>query len=204
MVYRPFSNLSRLVLAACAVGVGVTSLNAQTPGAAAPTGPNPSRVDVFMGYSYFGAHGQVKPAGINYSSIDLGAIGSGAYYMNKHVGGEAIFAAHPDGNNDGLYTISAGPIFRAPMQNFTLFAHGLVGAAKLGGPNQSNPFIYHEPYRWGPALTAGGGMDYDLPFFNNRFSLRLFEADYRWMHTNYGPAVPVPTAGVLGGRTNLS
>src|SRR6202000_798167 len=24
------------------------------------------------------------------------------------------------------------------------------------------------------------------------------------MHTNYGPAVPVPTQGVLGGRTNLS
>lgn len=204
MVYRPFSNLSRLVLAACAVGVGVVSLNAQTPGAAAPAGPNPSRVDVFMGYSYFGAHGEVKPAGIRYSSIDLGAIGSVAYYMNKYVGGEAIFAAHPDGNNDGLYTISGGPIFRAPMQNFTLFAHGLVGAAKLGGPNQSNPFIYHEPYRWGPTLTAGGGMDYDLPFFNNRFSLRLFEADYRWMHTNYGPATAIPTFGVLGGRTNLS
>jgi hypothetical protein len=204
MVYRPFSNLSRLVLAACAVGLGVGSLNAQTSGPAAPAGPNPSRFDVFTGYSYFGAHGQVKPAGINYSSIDLGAIGSGAYYMNKYVGGEAIFVAHPDGNNDGLYTISGGPIFRAPMQNFTLFAHGLVGGAKLGGPNQSNPFIYHEPYRWGPTLTAGGGMDYDLPFFNNRFSLRLFEADYRWMHTNYGPAVPVPTTGVLGGRTNLS
>jgi hypothetical protein len=204
MVYRPFSNLSRLVLAACAVGLGVGSLNAQTSGPAAPTGSNPSRFDVFTGYSYFGAHGQVKPAGISYSSIDLGAIGSGAYYMNKYVGGEAIFVAHPDGNNDGLYTISGGPIFRAPMQNFTLFAHGLVGGAKLGGPNQSNPFIYHEPYRWGPTLTAGGGMDYDLPFFNNRFSLRLFEADYRWMHANYGPAVPVPTQGTLGGRTNLS
>jgi hypothetical protein len=146
----------------------------------------------------------VKPAGISYSSIDEGAIGSGAYYFNKYVGGEAIFAAHPDGKNDGLYTISGGPIVRAPMQNFTLFAHGLVGGARLGGPNLSNPFIYHEPYRWGPTLTAGGGMDYQLPFFDNRFSLRLFEADYRWMHTNYGPAVPIPTFGTLGGRTNLS
>jgi outer membrane protein OmpA-like peptidoglycan-associated protein len=157
-----------------------------------------------MGYSYFGAHGQVKPAGIAYSSIDVGAIGSGAYYFNKYVGGEAIFAAHPDGKNDGLYTISGGPIFRAPMQNFTLFAHGLVGGGRLGGPNQSNPFIYHEPYRWGPTLTAGGGMDYQLPFFDNRFSLRLFQADYRWIHTNYGPSTTIPTGGVLGGRTNLS
>jgi hypothetical protein len=204
MVYRPFSNLSRLMLAACAVGLGVGSLNAQTSSTAAPVGINPSRIDVFMGYSYFGAHGQVKPAGISYSSINTGAMGSVAYYMNKYVGGEAIFAAHPDGNNDGLYTISGGPIFRAPMQNFTLFAHGLVGGAKLGGPNQSNPFIYHEPYRWGPTLTAGGGMDYDLPFFNNRFSLRLFQADYRWMHVNYGPSVAIPTGGTLGGRTNLS
>jgi hypothetical protein len=204
MVYRPFRKISRLLLAATAVGFGVGSVNAQAPSTAAPVGINPSRVDVFMGYSYFGAHGQVKPAGINYSSIDVGAIGSGAYYMNKYVGGEAIFAAHPDGKNDGLYTISGGPIFRAPMQNFTLFAHGLVGAGRLGGPNQSNPFIYHEPYRWGPTLTAGGGMDYDLPFFDNRFSLRLFQADYRWIHTNYGPATTIPTFGVLGGRTNMS
>jgi len=90
------------------------------------------------------------------------------------------------------------------MQNFTLFAHGLAGGARLGGPNQSNPFIYHEPYQWGPTLTAGGGMDYDLPFFDHRFSLRLFQADYRYIHTNYGPSTTVPTTGVLGGRTNMS
>ncbi len=53
-----------------------------------------------------------------------------------------------------------------------------LAAAGLAGPNIENP-PYHEPYRWGPTLTAGGGMDYDLPFFDNRFSLRLFEADYR-------------------------
>src|ERR1700721_3798689 len=96
MVYRPFSNLSRFMLAACAVGLGVGSLNAQTASTAAPVGINPSRVDVFLGYSYFGAHGQVKPAGIAYSSVALGDIGSGAYHMNKYVGGEAIFAPHPD------------------------------------------------------------------------------------------------------------
>jgi outer membrane protein OmpA-like peptidoglycan-associated protein len=204
MVYSPFRSFGRFVLAACAVSLGVASLGAQTPSTAAPVGVNPSRVDVFTGYSYFGAHGQLKPAGINYSSIDLGAIGSGAYYFSKYFGGEAIFAAHPDGKNDGLYTISAGPIFRAPMQNFTLFAHGLAGGAKLGGPNSSNPFIYHNPYQWGPTLTAGGGMDYDLPFFNNRFSLRLFEADYRYIHANYGPYTAPPTTGQMGGRANLS
>jgi hypothetical protein len=99
------------------------------------------------------------------------------------------------------------------MQNFTVFAHGLVGGARLGGPNTdcgddvspcSIPTLEHEPYMWGPALTAGGGMDYDLPFFDNRFSLRLFQADYRYIHADFGPAATIPTYGVLGGRANLS
>src|SRR6201994_1550397 len=204
MSYRPFRSVSRCLLAAGAASLVVASLSAQTAPSPAPmSGPNPSRVDVFLGYSYFGAHGQVKPAGIAYSSIDYGAIGSGASYFKKYVGGEALPAAPPDGKNDGLYPISGGPIFRAPMQNFTVFAHGLAGAARLGGPNSENP-LYHEPYRWGPTLTAGGGMDYDLPFFDNRFSLRLFEADYRYIHANFGPATTIPTGGVLGGRANLS
>ena len=203
MVYRPLNIFSRFLLAACAVGLGVGSLNAQTSSTAAPGGINPSRVDVFLGYSYFGAHGQLKPQGISYSSINEGAMASMAYYMNKYVGGEFVASIHPDGKNDGFYSYSAGPIFRAPMQNFTLFAHGLVGGGYLGGPNSENP-QYHNPYRWGPALTAGGGMDYDLPFFDNRFSLRLFQADYRWVHANYGPAVNPPTNGVVGGRANLS
>lgn len=205
MVYSPFRNVGRLLVAACAVSLGGATLGAQTtPSTTAPVGINPSRVDVFLGYSYFGAHGQLKPAGISYSSIDYGAMGSGAYYFNKYVGAEAIIAAHPDGQNDGLYTVSAGPIFRAPMQNFTLFAHGLAGGARLTGPNKSNPFIYHNAPQWGPALTAGGGMDYDLPFFDHRFSLRLFQADYRYIHEDFGPYTPPPTGGQVGGRANLS
>ncbi|RZU39996.1 OmpA family protein [Edaphobacter modestus] len=203
MVYSPLRNFGRFVLAACAVSLGVASLGAQTPSTAAPVGTNPSRIDVFTGYSYFGAHGQLKPLGVNYSSIDLGAIGSGAYYFNKYFGGEINFVAHPDGKNDGLYSASAGPIFRAPMQNFTLFAHGLAGGGKLVGPNSYRSFQYHNPWTWGPTLTAGGGMDYDLPFFNNRFSFRLFEADYRYIHANFGPYTP-PPSGPTGGRANLS
>jgi outer membrane protein OmpA-like peptidoglycan-associated protein len=203
MDYSPLRNVGRFVLAACAVSLGVASLGAQTvPSTTAPVGLNPSRVDVFMGYSYFGAHGDLKPAGINYSSINYGAIGSGAYYFNKYVGAEIEFAAHPDGLNDGLYTASAGPIFRAPMDNFTLFAHGLAGGARLGGPN-SETGGYHNPYQWGPALTVGGGMDYDLPFFNHRFSLRLFQADYQYIHADYGPYTPPPIYGQIGGRANV-
>ena len=203
MVYSPLRSIGRFVLAACAVSLGAASLGAQTPSTAAPTGPNPSRFDLFTGYSYFGAHGQLKPLGVNYSSIDLGAIGSGAYYFNKYFGGEINFVAHPDGKNDGLYSASAGPIFRAPMQNFTLFAHGLAGGSKLVGPNSYHSFQYHNPWTWGTTLTAGGGMDYDLPFWDHRFSFRLFEADYRYVHTNFGPYTP-PPSGPTGGRANLN
>ena len=203
MVYSPLRSFGRFVLAACAVSLGVASLGAQTPSTAAPTGTNPSRFDLFTGYSYFGAHGQLKPLGVNYDSIDLGAIGSGAYYFNKYFGGEINFVAHPDGKNDGLYSSSAGPIFRAPMQNFTLFAHGLAGGSKLVGPSSYHSYQYHNPWTWGVTLTAGGGMDYDLPFWDHRFSFRLFEADYRYVHTNFGPYTP-PPSGPTGGRANLN
>lgn len=208
MVQRPFHSIGRSVLAACAVSLGAASLSAQTaPSTPAPLGPNPSRVDVFVGYSYFGTHSPIRPSGVAYSSVDYGAIGSGAYYFNKYFGAEANFVAHPDGKNDSLYTTSAGPIVRAPFQNFTVFAHGLVGGARLLGPNDDSATGFsHNPYRWGVGLTAGGGMDYAIPFFNNRFSLRLFEADYRYIHANFGPYIPAPVAGSApgGGRANLN
>ena len=207
MVYRPLRSLCQCALAASLVSLGVANLYAQTnaaPAAPAPAGSNASRFDLFTGFSYFGAHGQVKPAGISYSSINEGAIGSGAYYFNKNFGAEFIYSNHPDGNNDGFSGASLGPIFRAPMEDFTLFAHGLVGGGRLGGPNSEGPIVYHEPYRWGPALTAGGGMDFDLPFFNHRFGLRLFELDYRYVHDDYGPYTAPPVTGVMGGRANLN
>ena len=207
MSYRPFRKISLCLLAACAVSFAVSSLSAQT--ATAPT-VNPSRVDVFLGYSYFGAHGKVQPAGIAYTAVDEGAIGSGAYWFNKYVGGEVLGIANPDGVNDGFYGYYAGPIFRAPMQDFTLFAHGLAGGVQSSGPNNdengNTPIFYNEPYQWGASLLVGGGMDYNLPWFHNHFGIRLFEADYRYMHFDYGPATtrtPVTSAGDLGGRANL-
>jgi len=213
MTYRPFRSLCVSTLAACAFSLGTAGLIAQstsTPNAPMASGSqNPSRVDVFLGYSYFGAHGSVKSSSpvfsLPYSSINAGAIGSGAYYFNRYFGAEALYANHPSGQNDGDSSIAGGLIGRYPMDHMTLFAHGLVGTDRLGGPNSENPAtLEHEPYRWGPSLRAGGGMDYDLPWFDNRFSLRLFQADYRYIHEDYGPATTIPTAGILGGRTNLN
>jgi hypothetical protein len=208
MSYRPFRNIGRSLLAACAVSVLTASLCAQTAPSPTATGsPNPSRWDVFMGFSYMGSHGVVQPAGLKFDSVNLGVIGSGAYWFNKYVGAEGVFIGNPDGNpngdgpgGDAFYGGYAGPIFRAPMTNFTLFAHALAGGVRGSGPNNNAPAATeHEPWTWGPSVMAGGGMDYDLPWFKHRFGIRLFEADYRFIHLNYNGA----PGGALGGRANL-
>jgi outer membrane protein OmpA-like peptidoglycan-associated protein len=163
-----------------------------------------SKIDIFLGYSYLAPHGTINtplsdgttsPA--KYSSVDYGAIGSGSYFFNKYVGGQIEVGLHPDGNNDGAYSFGGGLIARYPTdEGVTPFVHALAGAVKLGGPNYE-PIAVH-PYTWGPALTVGGGLDYGLPYFDHRFALRLFQADYEYWHASFGPQVGT------GGRANLS
>lgn len=159
-------------------------------------------MDVFLGYSYLAPHGTVDTpmAGggtfpLSYSAINAGAIGSFAYYFNRYVGGQFEFADHPSGNNDGAQDFGLGLIFRYPMEGMTPFAHALAGGVRLGGPN--DPGFVDHAYKWGPALTVGGGLDYELPFMNHRFALRLFQVDYQYFHADYGPAPSV------GGRANV-
>ena len=54
MSYRPFRNIGRCLVAACAVSLGVATASAQST---LPNAPNPSRIDLFAGFSYYGAHG---------------------------------------------------------------------------------------------------------------------------------------------------
>ncbi len=199
MSYRPFRNIGRFLLAACAVSLGVAGVSAQTT---LPNAPNPSRVDIFAGYSYLGVtKGGVQPTGDLESSVDYGAVGSGAYYFNKYFGGEILTFINPNGTNDGFYAGYAGPIVRLPLDHYTLFAHALAGGVRGGGPNVPGGPT-ENPYTWGSGLMAGGGMDYDLPFFNHKFGLRLFEADYRYAHIDFGPGSADNQP--LGGRLNLS
>jgi outer membrane protein OmpA-like peptidoglycan-associated protein len=205
MQSRPLSSVSRILLVGCAVGLGASSLFGQssTPAPAAPAEQPVSRIDVFTGYSYFAPHGTVNTPLLDgttfsdrYASVDAGAIGSVAYYFNRYFGGQVEFGAHPDGNNDSFYTIQGGPIFRYPTaEGITPFVHALAGAADVGGPN-AEPFVAHAT-TWGPALTVGGGLDYNLPFFNHHLALRLFQADYEYIHANFGPEP------VYGGRANI-
>ena len=171
---------------------------AAAPAPSAPQAPYASRVDIFAGYSYLAPHGSVLipggatvglPTPVRYSSIDLGAIGSGTYYFNRYAGAQVEFSDHPDGNNDGAQVISGGIVFRYPTQDITPFVHAEAGAVRLGGP-------FKQPYTWGPALTIGGGLDYGI---TKHFGIRVFQADYQYYHVNFGPQFPYPT----GGRANL-
>src|ERR1700679_1088376 len=117
MSYRPFRNIGRSLLAACAVSVVTASLCANAQSTTAPAGPNPSRVDVFMGFSYMGSHGTVQPSGLKFDSVNLGTEGSVAYWFNKYVGAEGVFIGNPDGNpngdspgGDAFYAGYVGPI----------------------------------------------------------------------------------------------
>ncbi len=190
------------------------ALGAQAaPSAKGPTNDSPSRWDIFAGYSYLAPKGTVQvpyPNGTfvpySYDAVNVGGLFSGAYFFNRFVGVQAEFAEHEygdqrngvggnpvgtHGNDDGFITIAGGVIFRFPYGNITPFAHGLVGGALIDGP-------YHQVKTWGPGLTVGGGMDYETPWFNHRLAIRLFQADYEYMHADFGPQASPP-----GGRANI-
>jgi hypothetical protein len=199
--------LVRMVLAAVCV-MPLISLSLQAQNTAAPTNSGAvynSRFDFATLYSYFQAHGADTDVGISYNNIRLGAYASGSYYFNRHLGLEAAFEAHPDGNNDGLFDIQAGPIVRDNMNHFSLFAHGLIGVGDLAGPNTraccNIGYTYHNPWTWGgPSLTAGGGLDINLV---RVVSLRLFQIDYTYNNVDFGPYAGIVNRNPLGGRAHL-
>ena len=204
---RVFNSLSRVLALVCAVSMPIALAAQSSPAAKGASEGSPSRWDFFAGYSYLAPHGTVVTPIVggtvtaSYDAVNVGAIISGAYYFNRNVGVQAEFAEHEygnsvagsnigtGGNDDGFITGAGGIIFRFPTGNITPFIHGLVGAADVDGPFQN-------PRHWGPALTAGGGMDYETPWLNHRLAIRLFQADYEYMHADFG-------TGYYGGRANI-
>jgi len=198
-----------LIFATVLVGLAPSGLTAQASSGSA--NGQPSRWDIFAGYSYLAPKGTVQvpqpngsTVGYSYDAVNVGGLFSGAYYFNKYVGVQGEFAEHEygdskgypnnvgtEGNDDGFLTFAGGVIFRFPQENFTPFVHGLVGAAQINGP-------FFQPNKWGPEYTVGGGMDYDTPWLNHRLAIRVFQADYEYMHADFGPQTFPP-----GGRANI-
>ena len=237
MEYSKLRSKSRLIAAICVLGLGTTLMAQSSSSSDAPDAPapqqehhhhmhmhhmaaaaekpgtvNPSRIDIFLGYSYLSPHGNIQ--GARYKDVNVGAIGSAAYYFNKYMGGEVTIASHPDGPGDGFTAFSLGPIVRFPTDTITPFIHASVGGVRMGGPNYDTfeadgvtPIHLVNPYTWGTVLTAGGGMDYPLPFLGHRLSWRVFQVDYQYMHASFGPAIALPPDGstnIEGGRANIN
>jgi outer membrane protein OmpA-like peptidoglycan-associated protein len=193
-----------LAVAAAASLISAGAFAQDKPAAKPPADASASRWDIFAGYSYLAPKGTVQVEQpvteviepVDYKSVNVGEIFSVAYYFNKYVGAQTEFGFHEYGsgphssNNDGFVTGSLGLIFRYPTSDITPFAHALVGAADVGGPE-------HEARTFGPALTVGGGLDYNTPLFNHHLAVRLFQADYEYMHADFGPVV-------YGGRANIN
>jgi len=174
---------------------------AASPASAADS---PSRWDIFAGYSYLAPKGTVdvvQPVPGNpvlpesYKSMQYGVIASVARYFNNYAGLQVELSSHDtfvnsSSSNGGITIVQGGLIFRFPYEEIAPFVHGLAGGSYMGGPD-------HEPFKWGPSLTAGGGLDYNTPLFDHRLAIRIFQADYQYMHNNWGP-------GVYGGRANIN
>jgi hypothetical protein len=178
-----------------------------------------SRWDLFAGYSYLAPHGTVNvpmtaggTAPYSYDAVNVGGLFSGAYFFNRYLGAQVELGEHEygttktvngvlqpngtEGNNDGFLTLGGGLISRFPAGNITPFVHALVNLDKVSGPDQNGP-------KWGPGVTVGGGMDYETPWFNHHLALRIFQADYEYMHANFGPQTsPIPNPP--GGRANIN
>jgi len=206
---RSFCRVLALACVACAP-VAMAAQDAAKPAPKVAPEDYASRWDIFLGYSYIAPKGTVQvpqsdgtTVPYSYDAVNLGGLFSGAYYFNKYVGAQAEYGLHEwgsrdpnggnigtHGNDDGFQTISGGLIFRYPMTDITPFVHALVGAALVDGPD-------HNPNTWGPDLTLGGGLDYNTPWLHRRLAIRLFQADYSYMHADFGPTG-------YGGRANIN
>jgi hypothetical protein len=158
----------------------------------APWDNSGSKWNIFVGYSYLDPNGkiagtQLGAPGSTYGQINYGAIFSAARYFNRHLGVQIEADEHiqsedfPIGDNnsstnsnDNFAGGSAGVIYRLPMARITPFAHALVGSDLGGSPYNVDT--------WGITMTGGGGLDYNAPLFNHRLAIRIFQADYQFIH----------------------
>jgi hypothetical protein len=157
---------------------------------------------IFAGYSYLSPHGTVMTLlkegeakqPFSYVPIGGGEIFSVAHYMSRHWGWEIIGDIHLQDEKsvkgsayvykprDQFSGGSGGVIYRFRNSATTPFVHLLMGGEIADGPHWQ---LDH----WGPVGTVGGGMDCDTSLFKHHMAIRLVQADYQYVHENYGTGV---------------
>ena len=195
MYSQKFRTMSR-VLALAIVASLPCSLVAQvaaSQGKGNPNAPAP-KWDIFVGYSILDPRGTFYPIQPDGSTLPVsfklekeGLVESAAWFFRRNVGIEFESGQHDlfvntgfpltGSSNSGIFTAESGLIYRWPGVHLTPYVHGLAGGADIDGPD-------HEPYTWGPVVVAGGGLDW-YPLCHN-IGIRLFDADYEYLHANSG------------------
>jgi outer membrane protein OmpA-like peptidoglycan-associated protein len=150
--------------------------------------PEPSRVDIFTGFSYL--HPIASDInGITYQTIPRGTTDSVTGYFTRSFGLQVEGSYFPNSPDDQVQSIQAGPAFRLPRGRFVPFAHLLFGGSRVSGPAA-------QPYTWGYGATGGIGIDYILPAFGNHIAIRPIQADYVWSYVDYGKSRSVIDGGI--------
>jgi hypothetical protein len=185
------------LLTAAALPVAMATIPAPLRAQAAPTSNSssalsPPKWDIFAGYSALIPNGDIccYPAGhvFGYNSIDYGAILSITRFFNNYVGIRIEGDEHillPESNitwtqpGDDFSGGYGGVVFRIPMADGKVIPsfHVMVGAEQVGSIPQTDVF--------GFAFTAGGSLDVRTPAFNHHLSVRLYQADYQYVHANF-------------------
>ena len=163
--------------------------------AASSTGPALSRVDVFVGYSYFSPYAS-RVNYIPYATVPFGGVGSVSGYFNRYLGVQLEGEASPSGQDDNncVFTAQAGPVARLQKGRFVPYLHALGGAAIVGGPRSQQCNV------WGYGVTGGVGLDIILPIFHDRIAFRPIQADFLWSKIDNGP---VTGGGQYGGDAQI-
>src|SRR5947207_9598801 len=144
----------------------------------------PSRFDLFGGYSYFSPNGRVN--GQTLRGIPMGFAISPSYWFDRYFGLALEGGSHM-GPNAEFETLTFGPTFRIPLEGITPFGLATFGAERL------NPGGL--PSRIGFGFSGGGGFDLSA---GKRLAVRIIEAEYVYGHQSF-----FPVATLAPVRTNL-
>ncbi len=162
------------------------------PAGTGSTEVSPSRWDIFAGYSALIPNGTYYPYPpgkiFGYNPIDYGAILSFTRFFNRNIGLTMEGDEHvllPESNitisqpGDDFAGGDGGVVFRFPLMNgkLTPSFHAMAGGERVGSIPQ--------PDVWGFAFTAGGSLDLNTPAFDHHLSIRLYQADYQYLHANF-------------------
>lgn len=164
------------------------------------TVPSAVNAEAYAGYSYWSPHATL--GGSSFNADAQGMVFGGSYFLNRFAGVQFEAERQQQTSTEGMRSFSAGPVIQLPhVRGLAPFTHVLVGAAEVTGPNQptiGGSSYYYNREQWGPAVTVGGGVDLATPFLRHSLTLRLVEADYQFIHENFGPV-----QHTSGGTVNL-